>query len=146
MKLDGTFKGRLFNHRTGEITCWEKHNAIVATGFDWVMNLLSNNSSRPKALGYMGFGTGSTATTSDMTALVNEVFRAAVTSTWDSTTHTLTFSGSLPAGSGIEANITETGLFTENTGGIMFDRAFFSPKGIDNDTGFDFDFVIVISE
>lgn len=146
MNLSGTFRGRLFNHKTGEITCWEKHNAIVATGFNWVKNLLSDTSNRPGAIGYLAFGTGTSATTSGMTALENEVYRAEVTHTWDSTTHTLTFSGSIPVGSGIEANISECGLFTAASGGVMFDRAFFSPKGIDTSTAFDFDFVIVISE
>lgn len=145
MKFSGTFKGRIYNTKTGEITCWEKHNAITTAGFNWVVDLLAS-STRPAPIGYIGFGTGTAATTVGMTTLQNEIYRAPVTHTWNAGTKELSFTGSIPVNTSINANITETGLFTEETGGVMFDRAFFSAKGVDPTTSFEFEFVITIME
>lgn len=146
MKLTGTFKGQIYNHKTNEIICWEKHNMIVSVAFDWVASLMSNTVSRPSAITHIAFGEGTTTTTYAMTTLEDEVYRARVTSAWDSATRKLTFSGSIPVNSGVEANITEVGLFTAETGGVMFDRATFSAKGVDNNTSFNYNFIITITE
>lgn len=146
MKFSGVFKGRIVNNKTGEIICWEKHNKITKGGFDWIASLLSNNNDRGNALSYIGFGTGDAVTTYDMTVLQNEVGRYPATATWDQTSRELTFTGTLPQNSGITANIAEAGLFTASTGGVMFDRANFLPKGIDDSSSFTYTFVITISE
>ena len=144
--FSGTFRGRLVNHRTGEITCWEKHNMIVKGGFDWIAQLMSNTTNRSPAISHIAFGTGTESTTYNMSRLVNEVYRGEVTSSWDDTTRELTFTGSIPQMSGLNASIAEVGLFNAASGGIMFDRANFTPKGIDNDMSFDYTFTITITE
>ena len=146
MKLTGTFKGQIYNHKTNSITCWEKHNMIVAAAFDWVASLMSNTANRPSAITHIAFGEGTTTTNYNMTTLEDEVYRARVTPSWDAATRKLTFTGAIPVNSGIEANITEVGLFTAETGGVMFDRATFSEKGIDNNTSFTYNFIITITE
>lgn len=146
MKFSGVFKGRITNHRTGEITCWEKHNMIVKGGFDWIASLLSNTTSRSPAISHIAFGTGTESTTYNMTRLVNEVYRAEVTPVWDDTTRELTFTGSIPEMSGVSADIAEVGLFNASSAGVMFDRANFTPKGVDNDMSFDYIFTITITE
>lgn len=146
MKFSGVFKGRITNHRTGEITCWEKHNLVVKGGFDWIASLMSDTTNRSPAISHIAFGTGTESTTYNMTRLVNEVYRSDVTATWNDTTRELVFTGSIPEMSGLSADIAEVGLFNASTAGIMFDRANFTPKGIDNDMSFDYTFTITITE
>ena len=81
-----------------------------------------------------------------MTRLVNEVYRSQVTATWNDSTRTLVFTGSIPEMSGLNVSIAEVGLFNASSAGIMFDRANFTPKGIDNDMSFDYSFNITITE
>lgn len=146
MKISGRFKGRLFNEKTGEIICWEKHNKVVKAGFNWVAGLMSNQELRSAPISHIAFGTGTGTTTDDMTTLQNEVYRAEVTSQWNEETRELTFSGSIPKLSGLNANISEVGLFNAGAGGTMFDRATFSPKGIDENLSFDYEFIITLTE
>ena len=146
MRLTGKFKGTLINHKTGEIQCWEKSNMVVKGGFDWVAGLMSNKSNRSPAISHIAFGTGTDKTTFNMTRLVNEVYRAEVTSTWNESTRELTFIGSIPQQSGLNVNISEVGLFNAASAGVMFDRAYFSPKGIDNDLSFQYTFTITLTE
>lgn len=146
MNLSGKFKGKLINHRTGEIVCWEKHNMVVKGGFDWIAGLMSNTTSRSPAISHIAFGTGTTSTTYNMTRLVNEVYRAEATATWDDTNRELTFSGTIPEMSGLNVSIAEVGLFNAAIDGVMFDRANFTPKGIDNDMSFEYNFIITITE
>lgn len=146
MRFSGKFIGKLTNHKTGEITQWEKHNMVVQAGFNWIAQLLSNAITRPMAITHIAFGTGTTTTTSNMTALEAEVYRSTVTASWDGTTRELTFTGSIPTMSNLNTNISEVGLFNAGTGGVMFDRATFSPKGIDNNMSFDYTFIITITE
>lgn len=146
MKMSGTFKGRLTNKKTGEISCWEKHNLVVKAGFDWIADLMSNLTTRQGAISHIAFGTGASDSEYTMTGLQNEVYRATVTSSYNASTRELTFSGTLPQNSGLTVSITEVGLFNAATGGVMFDRATFSPKGIDENMSFDYEFVITLSE
>jgi hypothetical protein len=146
LKISGKFIGTLTNHKTGEIFQWEKHNMVVQAGFNWLYQLMSNKTSRPQAITHIAFGTGTTTTTSNMTALVNEVYRASVTANWDPITREITFSGTIPTMSGLNVSISEVGLFNAATGGTMFDRATFSPKGIDDQMSFDYNFVITLTE
>lgn len=145
MRLDGKFKGRLINSKTGEITCWEKHNKITQSGFNWIGAIMSTVNNRPAPITHIAFGTDSSETTSETTALGNEVYRAPVTAAWDSTENKLTFTGSIPVNSGVEASIAEAGLFNAETGGVLFDRAFFTPKGIDANLSFDYEFEITVT-
>lgn len=146
MIFSGVFKGRITNHRTGEITYWEKHNLVVKGGFDWIADLMSNATTRSPAISHIAFGTGTESTTYNMTRLVNEVYRSQVTATWNDSTRTLVFTGSIPEMSGLNVSIAEVGLFNASSAGIMFDRANFTPKGIDNDMSFDYSFNITITE
>lgn len=146
MRLTGKFRGTLTNHKTGEITCWEKSNMVVKSGFDWVAGLMSNKINRSSAISHIAFGTGAEETAYNMTGLVNEVYRTEVSSTWKSDTKELVFVGSIPQQSGLKVSIAEVGLFNASTGGTMFDRAYFSPKGIDNDLSFEYTFTITLTD
>lgn len=146
MRLSGTFKGKLVNTETGEIICWEKHNKIVQAGFDWVANVMSNQTNRANPITHIAFGTGSDTTTVGMTALQNEVARYPVTATWDAQTRELVFVGRIPQNAGVNTSICEVGLFNANTGGSLFDRATFLPKGVEDSTYLEYSFVISISE
>lgn len=146
MNLSGVFKGKIVNHKTGEIICWEKHNKIVKGGFDWVADIMSNVTNRGNALSYIAFGDGTSTTTYNMTTLQNELGRYVVTSSWDDENRVLTLTGTLPQGSGIVANITEVGLFNAAQDGVMFDRATFLPKAVDNESSFTYSFEITLSE
>lgn len=146
MNLKGRFKGTLINHKTGEIFCWEKTNMVVKSGFDWIAGLMSNKTNRSPAISHIAFGTGTEETTYNMTRLVNEVYRTEVESTWNEETRELTFVGAIPQNSGLSANIAEVGLFNAASAGIMFDRAFFTPKGIDENLTFEFTFTITLTE
>ena len=146
MRFSGVFKGKIVNHKTGEITCWEKHNRIVSGGFSWLADIMSNTTNRGMALSYIAFGDGTNTTSYNMTGLQNELCRYSVTSTWDSETRKLTLTGTIPQGSDIEADITEVGLFTAAENGTMFDRATFLPKTIDSSSSFTYSFIITLSE
>lgn len=146
MKLSGVFKGKLVNTKTGEITCWEKHNKIVKTGFDWVANIMANQTNRANAITHIGFGTSGETTTYSMTALQNEVARYPVTASWNSETKELSFTGRIPQNAGVNTSISEVGLFSAATGGYLFDRATFLPKGVEDSTYLEYTFVISISE
>lgn len=146
MRMSGTFKGRLINHKTGEILCWEKHNKVVQSGFNWVADLMSNKKKRPMAITHIAFGTGSSITENTTNKLEQEVYRAEVTAEWNAQTRELTFMGTLPQHSGLEVAITEVGLFNADVGGDMFDRATFTPKGIDENLSFDYTFIITLTE
>jgi hypothetical protein len=146
MNLSGKFYGQIINHRTGEITCWEKHNMIVKSGFDWIANLMSNKTSRSPAISYLAFGTDGSETTYNMTRLGAEVYRTEIEGVWDASTRELTFTGSIPQKSGLSVSIAEVGLFNAASSGVMFDRAYFSAKGIDDDMSFNYTFTITITE
>lgn len=146
MKIHGKFKGTLTNHRTGEIFCWEKSNMVVKGGFEWLAGLMSNKTNRSSAISHIAFGTGADETTYNMNRLVNEVYRSEVTSSWNADTRELSFTGSIPQQSGLNVNICEVGLFNAPTSGMMFDRAYFSPKGIDDDLSFEYTFTIILTE
>lgn len=145
MHLSGRFIGTTVNKKTGEIVTWEKSNKIVNTGFAWVASLMSTIGNRPNPITHIGFGTSMTETTEEMTTLGNEVYRSPVTSSWDDVTRELTFSGSIPVNAGINNTVTEAGLFNAETGGMMFDRAVFPGKGIEDDLEFYFDFIVTIT-
>lgn len=146
MNIKGKFKGTLTNHKTGEILCWEKTNMVVKSGFDWIAGLMSNKTNRSPAISHIAFGTGTEETTYNMTRLVNEVYRSEVTSTWNEATRELTFVGSIPQQSGLNVSIAEVGLFNAASAGVMFDRAYFSPKGVDDDLSFEYTFTITLTE
>lgn len=147
MKISGRFKGKLTNVKTGEIICWEKHNKVVQAGFNWIASLMSDKTVRQMAITHIAFGTGTTVTDNTMIALEHEVYRAEVTPSWNPQTRELTFSGTIPQMSGLtNTYITEVGLFNAEVAGMMFDRATFSPKGIDENLAFDYNFIITITE
>lgn len=146
MRMSGKFIGTLTNTKTGEIFCWEKSNMVVKSGFNWIADLMSNKTSRSSAITHIAFGTGTEETTYSMTKLVNEVYRAPVDATWNAEGRELTFVGSIPVQSGLNTSIAEVGLFNAGSAGIMFDRAFFSPKGIDDDMTFEYTFIITLTE
>ena len=145
MKFKGRFKGTTLNHKTGEILTWEKDNMITQVGLNYVSDLFTQTGARPAPITHIAFGSGSTPTTKDMTSLETEIFRASVATKWEPIEGVLTFTGKIPVQSGISANITEAGLFNSESGGVMFDRVVFKPKGIDPDLEFIYEFTLTIT-
>lgn len=106
------------------------HNTVVSAGFDLVCDLLAKPSDRPNQLGYIGIGTGATATTAAMTALVTE-WGSRVATTYSHTAGTTNFTLScvIPEHTGSAVNIAESGIFNASTSGTMFNRVTFTPIG-----------------
>lgn len=100
----------------------EKHNAIVTVGFDFVRQCLTNSANRPSVLGYVAIGSGSTATSIEMTELESESARIAGTWEYDEDGKTFKVTATFPAGSVTGNDIQEAGVFNASSGGIMFDR------------------------
>lgn len=104
----------------------EVHNLVVDTGYDLVCALLANTQ-RPNPIGFVGVGTGTTATAQTMTGLVTE-WGSRVSTTYSHTagTPTLTLSCTIPTHTGSMVSLTESGLFNAATAGTMFDRVTFT--------------------
>lgn len=103
----------------------EIHNTIVNGGYDLVANLLGSTT-RPARLGYVGVGTGSSATTASMTALGTQwSSRLATNYAHEAGTTVLTLSCAVGTHSGSTVALREAGLFTGSTGSNMFDRVVF---------------------
>lgn len=99
-----------------------RHNLVVNAGLNKLRDLTGYPGSLSIAYapsnatpGYMAIGTGSTAAAAGQTALVTEVFRAAITRRVPDTAK-LTFYYDLPTGSANGNTLREAGLFTEPTG------------------------------
>jgi len=127
IKLGATAKIELV--RDGKVVdTREVHNLVVNGGYDLVRDLLAKQSDRPSPIQYIALGKGTSATTVTMTALQNQWgSRYLAVYSPDGTSHTLfTLTQTIPAHTGGTQALTESGLFTAATGGIMFDRVTFS--------------------
>lgn len=129
MKLDGVFFG-IIKHKDGTTESWRKHNLITKAGYEFVIKSMFETNNRPAPLAYIALGSGLTPTTDDMTALENEVIRVPAIWEWHPEEKSCHVSAQLPEGSSFE--VSEAGLFNAATGGVMFDRATFKTKGVDD--------------
>lgn len=119
MILELIRKGKVVETRT-------VHNKVVNGGFDLVCDLLGNTT-RPARLGYAAIGTGTGATADNATALGTQWgSRIATTYAHTAGTKLLSLSCVVPAHTGATVAITESGLFTAASSGIMFDRVTFT--------------------
>lgn len=126
MKDNLTVKGKLtitITDKDGAIKDIRKiNNLVVTTGKNWVVDQLTTTPTLPK-IGYMGIGTGTaTPSVSDIT-LQTEIDRNALTSKVG-LNNILTMVSRWTAGDGTGA-ITEAGLFTASTSGVMISRTVF---------------------
>ena len=107
-------------------------NLVVTTGKTLVATMLQGGS--PTPITHMGVGTGSTAAAAADTALGTEVDRNALTvSGGTATGAVVSYTGTWAPGDGTGA-LTEAGLFTASSGGVMLCRTVFPVvnKGADD--------------
>lgn len=114
------FKGELFDENMNLKSVTYKHNTIVDGGFDFICNAMSS-SIRPSAMEYIGIGSGSTANTMAMTALVKELARVKGTYSHTNGTKFFTLKASFGPGVG-SGTIKELAVFNALSGGTMLDR------------------------
>jgi len=130
----------MINREKGKVNCivrvysngkkiFEANKMIMNAGLELLASRLYNNTDN--YLGYVAIGTDNTAEDPNQTALGNEIFRKAVTSTTHSggvTTITVNILYT-------EANDNwkEIGLFNDSTGGVMFDRVVVDYTKTDSD-------------
>lgn len=114
------FKGELFDENMNLKSVTYKHNTIVNGGFDFICNAMGN-SSRPAAMEYVGIGSGTTANSMTMTAMVKQL--AIVKGTYSHTNGTkfFTLKATFGPGSGT-GTINEIAVFNALSGGTMLDR------------------------
>jgi hypothetical protein len=122
MRIDGVLHGELI-HADGTIEKVERHNMIVDGGFDFICDVIGNPT-QPGAMGYIGVGTGTTASSASQTALGTELSRNAATYTHTAGTKVFTLSADFDEGDATGA-ITEAAVFNAATNGTMLDRVVF---------------------
>lgn len=128
MKIKGRFSCNV-QKADGTTICWQKDNMIVDGGYEFLLNSMFEKNNRPYPISYIAFGSGSTATTSNMTALENEVIRVPAEWEWKPEQRVVSVYATITITDPIV--ISEAGLFNAETGGIMFDRVTFTAKGLD---------------
>jgi len=107
-------------------------NLVVTTGKALVATMLQGGS--PTPITHMGVGTGAVAAAIANTALGNEVDRNAVSPSGGAASGAIvTYTGTWAPGDGTGA-LTEAGLFTASSGGVMLCRTVFPVvnKGADD--------------
>lgn len=99
------------------------HNLVVNNGLNLIRDLLDGDA--VAGLTHFAVGTGTTAVSATQTALVTEVFRAAVTSR-TSNAQQLVVTYYLASGSANGNTLAEAGLFNAASTGTMFARVKFA--------------------
>lgn len=128
MLIKGTFHGLIIK-KDGTTVSWNKDNMIVDSGWNFIINSMFQQNNRSFPLSYIALGNGQTATTAQMTALENEIIRVPATWEVDETGRSVALTAQMTVQEPLQ--ISEAGIFNAETGGIMFDRVTFSPKGLD---------------
>lgn len=108
----------------GEIEVHRKDNIIVSGGFDFICDVIGNNSSRPAAMGFIAVGAGMGEADISQTELENEVLRKAATYSHTPGTKIFTITATFLPGEATAA-ITEAGVLNADTDGILLDRVVF---------------------
>lgn len=128
MKIKGKFSCNVIK-KDGTVIAWQKDNMIVNSGYELLMTSMFEKNNRPSPIGYIAFGSGTSLTTSDMTALENEVLRVPAEWSWDPEARVVSVTANVTITDPII--VTEAGLFNADSGGVMFDRVTFTAKGLD---------------
>lgn len=124
-KLKGTARA-ILKYDDGREEVIEQGNMIVNSGFDLLISsLIKTGSDRPNSLSHVAIGTGSTASSSSMTALVAETNRGVGTWSWSAGSKVFRISTTYAKGS-VTGLINEGGVFNASSGGTMFDRVVFT--------------------
>lgn len=106
---------------TGDVVeTHEEHNLVTLAGRNLVRDLL--NEATDTGLNYFAIGTGTTAAAEGDTALGAEVIRDVFTAR-SATDGVLTISFFLSSASANGSALTEAGIFTQSTAGVLFARA-----------------------
>lgn len=138
--LKGMFTGTLFK-ADGSVETVFKQNLVVTTGLTLALRALFDASATEK-LSYIAIGTGTAAVTASDTALVSEAARVQGTTTLNGTSTTITATFSAGIGTGA---ISEAGILTASSAGILFDRVVFSVKNKEADDVFQVSFTVTVS-
>lgn len=99
---------------------YEFDNLVVTSGLTWIANRLTDPPD--VIMNYIAVGTDNTTPTLAQTALVSELYRAAVSISGGTvSTNNLLFTQTIPPGSATGA-LQEAGIFTLGSGGTMLSR------------------------
>lgn len=105
------------------------NNLIVDVGKERAAKLLGGVSTN--YFSFIGIGTSSTAPATSQTALLAQVTREGCTNSYEASFKAI-FEKTFEFAT--EYTITEAGIFSLATGGVMLDRFIFSGKSVDEDT------------
>lgn len=140
LDLKGQFRGVL-TKADGTVEVVEKHNLVVTSGLSFALKSIFDSAHVLK-MTHIAVGSGTTVPSADDTALGAEIARIPAVVSVSGTTATLV--ANLPVGVGTGA-LTEAGIFSAASGGIMFDRVTFSVKNKDEGDVFTITFTISCS-
>lgn len=113
-------EGTLYDENMNIKQRFVKHNLITNAGYKFLADCMGN-STRPAALKYIAVGTSTTAPALADTALKAEKFRKACSYSYVSGNKYLSLEVTLNPGEATAA-LTEAGILTASSGGILFDR------------------------
>ena len=128
MKIDGVMTMNVI-HRDGTVDNIVKHNMIVDSGFDFICDVMGNDT-QPVNVSRIQVGQGTTDTQASMTALEDMI--AEQTAAYTHVKGTKVFELSTHFDPGIATGaLSEAGVFTASD--IMLDRVTFKVANIDDD-------------
>jgi len=127
ISISGKFILKKFDADGNLVETREVKNVITNDGKNEVAGLIcADQASSYTAFDYIGIGTGTTSASATDTALENETDRQAATGTLTTTSVTDDTMQLVASFTGINATITEAGVFNASTGGTMLARQTFS--------------------
>jgi len=105
------------------VSVQERHNLVTLAGRDLARDLLVGDSAA--TVTHFAVGTGSTAVAAGDTSLGSEVYREAITQT-STSSGAIEFKHYLPSTEANGVDLTEAGLLTATSGGVLFARVVFA--------------------
>ena len=127
ISISGKFILKKFDADGNLVETREVKNVITNDGKNEVAGLIcADQASSYTAFDYIAVGTGTTSASATDTALENETDRQAATGTLTTTSVTDDTMQLVASFTGINATITEAGVFNASTGGTMLARQTFS--------------------
>lgn len=115
----GTYRGTLI-HEDGSVEVTTMHNLVVNSGIDFIFDAVFKTATTAK-MSYIGVGTGTTSVSAGQTALATPLLCKAATYSHTAGTAVCSITTTFTAGQATGA-ITELGIFTTASTGIMLDR------------------------
>lgn len=140
MKIDGVMTIDVSRH-DGTTEKIIKHNMIVDSGFDFICAAIGGVT-QPKPVSKIQVGSGTSDTTTDMTALEAKIAEGEASYSHTIGTKVFSLSSHFVAGEATGA-ITEAGVF--NADGVMLDRVTFKVANIDEDDEITVNFQFTLS-